>query len=146
MSVSTPDHVKCQVIVVEDEILTRMVVCSALADAGFEVIDVEHADAAMDKLRNRSDQIHAILTDIHLPGVMDGLTLAHHARRHWPWIMLLIASGLARPPLAELPEGSRFLPKPYDPDHAVQHLREMLGSSQCYTERANSLVLTRQIA
>ena len=129
-----PDLVKCLVVVVEDEILTRMVVCSALTDAGFEVIDVGHADAAMDHLQERSDQIHAIFTDIHVPGVMDGLTLAHHARRHWPWIMLLIASGLARPNLAELPEGCRFLPKPYDPGHAIQHLREMLAGYGCPTQ------------
>ena len=122
-----PNRGKCLVVVVEDETLTRMVASAALTEAGFEVIEVEHADAAMDHLRGRAAQIHALFTDIHCPGVLDGLTLAHHARRHWPWIVLLVASGLARPPATTLPEGCRFLPKPYDPDHAVGHLREMLA-------------------
>ncbi len=112
---------------VEDEVLTRLVASSALADAGFEVVELDHADAALAHLEERSECVHAIFTDIHMPGEIDGLKLAHHSRRHWPWIVLLIASGLARPHPAELPEGCRFLPKPYDPRHAVDHLREMLA-------------------
>lgn len=114
------------VVLVEDEVLTRLVVCSALVEAGFDVVDLDHTDAALAHLRERSESVHAIVTDIHVPGEMNGLALAHHSRRHWPWIVLLIASGLACPDPAELPADSRFLPKPYDPDHAVVHLREML--------------------
>ena len=130
MSDLGPNHSKCLVVVVEDEPLTRMVASSALTEAGFEVIEVEHADAAMDHLRGRAAQIHALFTDIHCPGTLDGLTLAHHARRHWPWIVLLVASGLARPHATTLPEGCRFLPKPYDPDDAIRHLRDMLVASE----------------
>jgi len=51
--------------------------------------------------------------------------LAHLSRQSWPWIALLVASGHARPGSHEMPEGSRFVAKPYDPDHVVGHLREM---------------------
>ncbi len=114
------------VVVVEDETLIRLFVCEALTEAGFDVVEAKHADAAVAVLRARAEEIHALFTDIHMPGSMNGLALAHLSRRSWPWIALLIASGLARPQLEEMPHGSRFLPKPYHPDHVVGHLREML--------------------
>jgi CheY-like chemotaxis protein len=127
MGMSGHNSAKVVVVLVEDEVLTRIVTSLAFADAGFEVVEHDHADAALAHLEERSDSVHAIFTDIHVPGEIDGLELAHHARLHWPRIALLIASGLACPKPAELPEGCRFLPKPYDPRHAVEHLREMLA-------------------
>ncbi len=119
---SDPRHV---VVVVEDETLIRMAACQALEDAGFQVVETEHADEAMAVLRARAREIRAMFTDIHMPGSMDGMALAHLSRQSWPWIALLVASGHARPGSHEMPEGSRFVAKPYDPDHVVGHLREM---------------------
>ena len=39
--------------------------------------------------------IHVLFTDIQMPGTMDGLALAHHTPKHWPWIGLLVTSGPA---------------------------------------------------
>ena len=116
------------VVVVEDEAILRFIVCQALADAGFDVVETEHAAEAVAVLHNRAREIHAIFTDVHMPGTMDGLALAHFSWRNWPWIALLIASGLAHPRPEEMPEGSRFLPKPYHLDHVVRHLREMVAA------------------
>ena len=98
----------------------------ALTDDGFEVIEAGHAEHAIEILSNHAEDIHALFTDIHMPGAMDGLALAHHTRRSWPWIMLLIASGRARPETHEMPHKSRFLAKPYLPHVAVRHLRELI--------------------
>jgi two-component system, response regulator PdtaR len=120
-----PTHV---VVVVEDEELIRQVVCMALVDEGFEVVEAEDADDALRVLHNRANEIHAVFTDVHMPGSMNGLALAHFVLAAWPWIALLISSGLAHPLSEEMPKGSRFLPKPYRPQHAVRHLREMIVS------------------
>ncbi len=111
------------IIVAEDEMTIRMIVAEALTEAGFHVIEVEHADAALIVLRSNASEINVIFTDVHMPGSMDGLELAHHASLHWPWIALLVASGKAQPQPAEMPAGSRFLPKPYHPEHVVTHIR-----------------------
>jgi two-component system, response regulator PdtaR len=116
------------VVVVEDETLIRLFVCEALTEAGFDVVEAQHADAAVAILRARAAEIHALFTDIHMPGSMNALALAHLSRRSWPRIALLIASGLAHPQPEEMPHGSRFLPKPYHPNHVVGHLREMLAA------------------
>ncbi len=114
------------VMVVEDEVLIRLVVCEILADAGFEIVEAQHADEAVALLRARAREVHAMFTDVHMPGSIDGLALAHLSRRTWPWIALLITSGRARPRSGELPEGSRFLLKPYYAIHVIRHLREMI--------------------
>ena len=116
------------VVVVEDEVLVRLVACQALEEAGFLVVEAQHADEAIAVLRARAADVRAVFTDIHMPGSMDGMALAHLSRRSWPWIVLLIASGRARPRPDEMPEGSRFLPKPYDANHAIGHLRQMLAT------------------
>ena len=119
---------KYVVVVVEDEVDIRLVVAEALADAGFDVHEAEHAEEAVSILRDRASGIHALFTDMNMPGAMDGLALAHHSRSNWPWIVLLIASGRPGPSLEHMPSASRFLPKPYHPDHVITHLREMLSA------------------
>lgn len=115
-----------RVLVVEDEFLIRMGAAVVLSDAGYHVIEAERADEAHAVLQTRAAEIHAIFTDVHVPGKLSGMELAHLAQRLWPWIAILIASGRSRPATRELPVGSRFISKPYNPNHVVGHLQEML--------------------
>lgn len=115
------------VVVAEDEALIRMMAVDALTEAGFTVVEAGHAADALAILATEPNSVHALFTDIHMPGAMDGLKLAHHVHDHWPWIALIVASGKARPSAIELPDGSRFLPKPYDLAHVVKHVREMVA-------------------
>jgi CheY-like chemotaxis protein len=128
VSVTTSKTIDHVVVVVEDEPVTRLVACATLTDAGFHVLETDHVDHALALLRTRAPEIHALFTDVHVPGTMDGLALAHHSKRNWPWIVLLIASGRAKLVPDDLPEGGRFLQKPYDPDLVVTHLHELLSS------------------
>jgi|ERR1700722_18386988 CheY-like chemotaxis protein len=116
------------VVVVEDEFLIRELAVDVLTEAGFRVIEACHAEQALSILERQAEGVCVLFTDIDMPGHMDGLQLAHHAHHHWPWICLLVASGLAAPTKGDLPPGSRFLPKPYDPVHAIKHIQELVGS------------------
>jgi two-component system, response regulator PdtaR len=60
---------------------------------------------------------------------MDGLELAHRVRERWPSISVLITSGNIFLSLKELPDGAKFLPKPYDMRQVVRILREMAVAS-----------------
>jgi two-component system, response regulator PdtaR len=113
------------VLVAEDELLIRMMAVDVLTGAGFDVVEAGHAEDALIALQDRHGAIHLLFTDIHMPGTMNGLELAHHVRRVWPHVALLIASGQKRPLAAELPAGSVFLTKPYDPDHVVAHAQAL---------------------
>ena len=115
------------VVVAEDELLIRMLAAEVLTEAGFKVIEAIHAREALRVFDAQAVSIHVLVTDIYMPGVMNGLELAHHVRGHWPWIGLLVVSGNPRPSANELPRGCRFLPKPYDPEHVVDHVRELIS-------------------
>lgn len=115
------------VIVAEDEAIIRMVTVNVLMDAGFSVLEAEHAEAALAHFHGGADGIHGLFTDVDMPGAMNGLDLAHHVSSNWPWVVLLVTSGKPNPATHTLPKGSRFLPKPYDYNHVVQHVREMIA-------------------
>lgn len=112
------------VLVVEDEGLLRLSAAEMIEDAGFKVIEAANADEAIRILENRSD-IRVVVTDIHMPGSMDGLKLAHAVRNRWPPIKIIVTSGREVPMEDDLPEGSRFLAKPYEPNTITGALHEL---------------------
>jgi len=95
-----------------------------IEDAGFEVLEAADADEAMLILESRSD-VRIVFTDIHMPGSMDGLRLAHAVRDRWPPIKLIVTSGQMMVADSELPTGGRFFSKPYQPSEISQVLKEM---------------------
>ena len=116
-----------RLIVVEDEVMIRLPVVNALEAADFEVIEAGHAGEALAILEREAVRVHVIFTDVHMPGPIDGLMLAHLVRRHWPSIGLLVASGRGNVDAGALPEGSRFITKPYRLDHVVHRIRELVA-------------------
>jgi CheY-like chemotaxis protein len=100
------------VLIVEDEILLRMNAVDMVQDAGYGVIEASTADEAIEILESRDD-ISVVFTDIQIPGQMDGLKLARAVRGRWPPIKIIATSGRLRLSSDDLPEGGRFLPKPY---------------------------------
>jgi CheY-like chemotaxis protein len=133
------------VLVAEDEDLVRFVIVQALLDEGFGVIEAEHAEAALIVLESRAGHIHVLFTDIQMPGTMDGLALAHHTSKHWPWIGLLVTSARPHPDRAAFPEESRFLAKPYDRVRlsSVDGGRAVSGRSRTKHSPPRSLVVAR---
>ena len=116
-------------LVVEDEDIIREIAVQTQEDDGFAVLEAEHAASALIHHNVSASSIHVMFTDIHMPGEMDGLALAHHANRSWPWIALLLASGQPSPDSHELPPGCRVIPKPYHPGHMLMHVRELVGAA-----------------
>jgi CheY-like chemotaxis protein len=112
------------VLIVEDEFLLRMNAAEMIADAGFDVVEARDADEAIAILEARPD-IHVVFTDIQMPGSMDGLKLARFVRGRWPPIKIVATSGSVNVGKGDLPEGSRFLPKPYRPEQIAATLREL---------------------
>jgi two-component system, response regulator PdtaR len=112
------------ILIVEDEFLIRMDAIDMIRSAGFEVVEAESADEAIDILERRVD-IKVVFTDVQMPGSMDGLKLAAAIRGRWPPIRIVATSGLTKISQDDLPSGSRFLPKPYSASQIVGALREM---------------------
>jgi CheY-like chemotaxis protein len=116
------------VLIVEDEFLLRMNAAEMVGDAGFDVVEAGNADEAIAILEARPD-IRVVFTDIQMPGSMDGLKLARFVRGRWPPVKIIATSGFVNVAKDELPEGSRFLPKPYRPEQIVATLRELTAAA-----------------
>jgi CheY-like chemotaxis protein len=114
------------ILVVEDEVLVRMMAVSVAEDSGFEVLSAASADEAIGILESRSD-IRLVFTDVHMPGSMDGLRLAHAVRDRWPPVELLVTSALGNITTKDLPDRGRFLAKPYDVATLSATFQEMAG-------------------
>ena len=91
-----------RLLLVEDEFLIRMTLSEVLAEDGFEVVEAEDAEAALERLGEKPD-FAMMLTDIQLPGRIDGRTLAHRARQACPDLPVIFMSG---------PSASRALGEP----------------------------------
>lgn len=105
---------KTRVLVVEDDPFIRMDIATMVEDAGFDVIEAGDADEAVTVLE-REPAIQHLVTDIDMPGSMDGLKLARLTRDRWPLVEIIVISGRMKPAADELPEDAQFLSKPIMP-------------------------------
>lgn len=126
MSSTEPPRV---ILVVEDDALIRMLTVETVTDAGFDVIEAANADEAVAILSARSDVV-LVVTDVDMPGSMDGIKLAHAVRNRWPPIKLIVVSGKAQLHAQDLPEHTQFFGKPYSIQQMASALTLLLGASQ----------------
>lgn len=113
------------VLVVEDDDLLRMCAVDMIEDAGFVVTEAPNADEAMRLLESRED-ICIVFTDIDMPGSMNGLKLAHAVAQRWPPIRIVATSGQCRVTAGDLPDGGRFIAKPYRPQQVLGTFNELV--------------------
>jgi DNA-binding NtrC family response regulator len=100
-------------LVVEDDEIQREMVAVLLEESDMGVIQCESAEAALRVLERMGGCISMMFTDINLAGMLDGVDLAHFARRRFPSMNVVVTSGAARH--KSLPEGATFMPKPWRP-------------------------------
>jgi DNA-binding response OmpR family regulator len=116
------------VLVVEDEILIRMLVVDLLTDAGFTTLEAKTGDEALPLLEVGG--VSLIVTDINMPGRLDGIALAKAARQQIPGIPLVFVSG--RPgKLAEarvMDDPAAFVPKPFNFGALIADVKRLLES------------------
>jgi two-component system, response regulator PdtaR len=115
-------------LIVEDDELQRSLACMVVEEAGCVALEAGDADEAIALLESRPD-ISVLFTDVQMPGSMDGLELAHAARRRWPSIKIVIVSARIRMQPCELPSSSCFVGKPYSSAALVAQLRSMVASA-----------------
>ena len=116
-----------RVLFVEDEFLIRMLMAEVLRDEGFEVIEAANGSQAVAVI-DGPEGFDLLLTDVQMPGPMDGIQVAIHARQRNPHVPVVVVSG--RPDsalrLAGLASRSAFVSKPYDFAALVRTVRHML--------------------
>jgi DNA-binding NtrC family response regulator len=98
------------VLVVEDEVLIRFDLSDHLRDCGFDVFEAANVDEALELLA--AFKVDFVVTDVRMPGKMDGIQLAHLLNRDHPEIGVIVVSGHAD--ADQVPAGVPVIAKPFN--------------------------------
>ena len=115
------------VLVVEDDAMVRSALAETLRDLRYRVVEAADADAAL-ALLDGGTKVDAVLSDVMLPGGMDGVALAQAARVHLPGAPVILATGHAGALDGRaLPPGVGVLRKPLSRNAIAAALRAALA-------------------
>ena len=118
------------VLVVDDEVLVRMVIAAYLRDCGYRVVEAASADEAMLVIEHDEEgAVGIVLSDVEMPGERDGFALAKWIRRRRPACEVILAGTAARAAEAagDLCEHGPTLAKPYEPQAVLDRIRRLLA-------------------
>ena len=124
---TTPqDDFRPYALVVDDDGLLRMETSDILEQVGFRTMEAEDGGAAILVLEQHHVDIALMFSDVDMPGSRNGFALARETAVRWPTVAIVVASGMRQPAEGELPEGARFIGKPFSAEVVHGHLREIL--------------------
>ncbi|MEI4260471.1 response regulator, partial [Roseovarius sp. D0-M9] len=118
------------ILAVEDDAQVLLQLVAQLTGLGYEVVTASAGAAALDILRARSD-IDLLLTDVVLPGGMNGRQIATAAQAIWPNLKVLYTSGYSETAIVHhgrLDKDINFLGKPYRRSQLASKVRMVLDS------------------
>jgi CheY-like chemotaxis protein len=72
------------ILIVEDEVLMRLVLADYLRSCGYRVVEANTADEAVTILSKTDETVDIVFSDVQMPGTMDGFALARWLRREHP--------------------------------------------------------------
>ncbi|MGE8064840.1 response regulator [Pseudomonas sp. NPDC089569] len=101
------------ILVVEDDPLILDFLCEILEDEGFSVRALSSADAASVYLEQHAVQVALLLTDITMPGTLNGADLANQFGDRWPEKPIMIMSGYETPESSGVRHPVSFIKKPW---------------------------------
>lgn len=113
------------ILVVEDDVLIRLSLAESLRDARFSVVEAANADEAL-AVMSSSTPVDVVLTDVNMPGSLDGIALGRYVRTTRPELKVIVVSGRA-PPAAAADVADAFLAKPCDPARIIKTIEALLS-------------------
>jgi CheY-like chemotaxis protein len=111
------------VLIVDDEPLVRETLAEMLSGIGLDVLEAGDSAAALEVLKKRGHQVSILVTDVRMPGAMDGLDLANIAQNSWPWIRVIVMSAHYETGPDRLPANARYVTKPWQSHNMVESVR-----------------------
>src|SRR5262245_2647867 len=117
------------ILVVEDEVLIRMVISEYLRACGHRIIEAASGDEALIVLQHLDTKIDVVFSDIDMPGLMDGFALSQWLRANRPGIDVILTGSIRRAAseAADLCDAGP-LPKPYEPQLVMDRIKRLLAA------------------
>lgn len=115
------------ILVVEDEVLIRMVIAEYLRDCGYHVVEAGNGREAI-SLFEAGLEIDVVFTDVQMPGDTDGFALARWVRSNRVGVKVILTSGVAKASdaAAELCEDGPLLQKPYEAEEVERRIKLLI--------------------
>ena len=110
-------------LIVEDDPMQREMICLLLEESDMDVIECESAEAAELVLEQADSSLVLMMTDVQLAGHMNGVELAHVAKKFNPEMDVIVTSG--KPLRQKLPDGAQFWSKPWAPLDVIREAEKM---------------------
>ena len=120
------------VLVVDDEPTIRMLVCEVLAEAGYTAIEAGDGPTALKVLQSQA-RIDLLITDVGLPGGLNGRQVADAARVARPALRVIFITGYAENAVlgsGYLDRGMSVITKPFEMDVLSRKIRESIEETQ----------------
>ena len=121
---AAPEHAKGTVLLVEDNASLGDVTEALLRSFGYAVLRAASADEALRLLDGDAARVDIVLSDVVMPGEMDGMALAQHLRAHRPGLPVVLLTGFSA--AMKAPQGFTLLHKPTPPNVLLAALRDGL--------------------
>jgi response regulator RpfG family c-di-GMP phosphodiesterase len=126
---SKPPHSRT-VLVLDDDVLVRMPVVQFLRDCGHRVVEAASTDEAIAILQKADVPVDVMLSEVNIPGSMNGFGFAQWARSVRPELKILLAATPERTVrnAAELCEVGPTLKRPYDHKLVLDRIKRLLAA------------------
>ena len=117
------------ILVVEDEVLVRLVIAEYLRECGYRVHEAAHANEAIAVLESPDVTIDIVFSDVVMPGDLDGFGLARWVRANRPNVEVILTSTIDRSAeiAGMLCEAGPLLTKPYEPQGVVERIKQLIA-------------------
>ncbi|MGF6487735.1 response regulator [Pseudomonas frederiksbergensis] len=118
------------ILVVEDDPLILEFLCEILQEEGFTVEPQVSADAASQYLERHAPEVRLLLTDITMPGKLNGADLANQFGDRWPDKPIMIMSGFETPKSSGVKHRVAFIKKPWAVGQLLDCVQSALQSNR----------------
>ena len=117
-----------KILVVEDDVLVRLVIAEYLRDCGYKVWEASNVAEARSVLAADSP-VELVFSDVQMPGNENGFDLAKWIRQHRPGIKVVLTSGLAGAAgnARDVCEDGPLIAKPYEHSAVLHRIQELLA-------------------
>ncbi|WP_046869676.1 response regulator [Microvirga massiliensis] len=113
------------VLLVEDKPLVRATQVDVLREAGYWALEAQDADEAFEILKHR-DGVSVVLTDVDMPGSLDGFEFSRLVAQGWPEVGVLVISGKAFPDEGDLAPSAVFVRKPIRREALAEQIEALM--------------------
>ena len=122
---ATGDLQEPVILLVEDDVLVRFITAELLRDGGCVVLEAVNAAEAL-ALVSSGRPLDLVLSDVRMPGEMDGVALSYAIKAQRPHLPVVLASAHLPP---DTPHGAdAFLAKPYQPRQLIALVNQIIGA------------------